>query len=246
MSTKQVEETIWQGIVQIDESFDAFATTTDELFNFKKIIISDITFSHKGIGNTSTDLGPLSSTTEPISIIITDKEITPLMECTVIKNKNLEGYEAGLFKKTTKYHLKSFEYEIRLRPVQQTAAKISRLYSFRTKLGKDNHLNIHKRGIVSLFTGSRNESSDATKKSLTILFVASKENPFSATLKEKGITSNVLADDEGFKEKPNTMLGDPKSSSKQNTSNLLSILKTRLEKGEITLKEYEQIRHIIE
>lgn len=104
-------------------------------------------------------------------------------------------------------------------------------------------------GLAAFASGSR--GSDITmmrdpKRSVTIVFAASDQNPFASTLHTRRGTSRVVCGSDGFRTTRGDQAGMDSSPGTINNGEPLRILKMRLARGDITIDEYEQLRRVVE
>jgi hypothetical protein len=243
---KQSSETLWTGKITIDDSFDDYAVSVQDFPDYKMITIQDVSHAHNGVGNIETNLGEFPIDSFAIIVVIRGKKITGSMDCKLFAQYLVTPYQVGVFRKKTEYSKRFLGYGIELSPSIEESEDLPRLASIKTKLGGDNYITIQDRGIFSLFSGSRSaETYDAARKSLTTIFLASKDKPFSATIREKGNNFNFKADSTGFIEKP-VNFGKSKPKTENSKINPSDVLKMRLAKGEITKQEYDELKSVLE
>lgn len=115
-------------------------------------------------------------------------------------------------------------------------------------------------GLVGFASGSHSSNitfSKDSKKSSTIVFVASDSKPFTLLLHSKDETKRLTYSSAGLKaeeimkkqQSPSPDSTPPTSTPKSGqseTSDALKILNTRLARGELTIFDYEELRKVIE
>jgi hypothetical protein len=246
--------TYWEGIVRIDKSFDNYSSSVTDSGDYKTIRVQDVNFTHRGYGSWD-GIDDLKirhwsfsrSHYSPIYIWIKGKEIHQFMKCKAVDVVNKIEKTKGLIRRQTYFEERFQSKGFLLEPSSDNIEECPCLAAYQGRIGGDNYIRIHQKGLVSFYTGSRSaETDDAARQSVTVVFIASNERPFMSTVRQKGKTFNVVFDSNGLQRK-SADIGDDSGTSKNKINNVpLTVLKLRLAKGEITKEEFEELRKILE
>jgi hypothetical protein len=248
----EIGTTYWKGIVKVDDSLDDFATSFRDFPDYKQVIIKDVKYHHEGLGyswNSSEVKGTGDQGTyNPVYLWIVGKQILDYMLCSAVLAVHKVAKTRGVFRKETYYEDRFGAIGYLLEPALETPEiPVPRLCAYRASIGNDSSVSIHQKGIACFFTGSRSaETSEAARKSLTAVFIASKANPFTATVRQKGRAYEVKFDDDGSNEAIQDKGAKPVKKKTLASNDPLAALKLRLAKGEINVEEYERLRKVLE
>ncbi len=244
-------EVIWQGTVKVDSSMIRYVTSSiDEKNDFRLYNIIDTKYGHNDIVQIDNVLG--KSNFPNIVTIILKGDLIEYMDCFAFKCHTLSEANGFLKKKSYKKTiLKGF--------ILQPAFNVSDIDShaclaaiqFDNEEGKI--LNITHQGLLSLATGSRtsNVTIGNPRKSVTMVFVSTDENPFVASVGTKKPTLKLICGSTGisrkeYLEKSQLATSQPSLITSSTKEHSLEILNSRLSKGEITIEEYQKLKEILQ
>lgn len=239
-------DSLWQGTVRIDESFDDYTTEIKDLSDSKQYTILDVKYHHK-IWDPISGIGQLAPP-YAITVIVEGKEVVECMDCVAVNWYELIEKTRGFIRKEKYYEKRIRARGFKLVKTTSTQTDLPRLASYRGFLGKDNSISIRQSGIVCFLTGSQSGPySDASAyKSITCVFVASNGKPFVASVRKKGKIFNVICDNNGLREESQDKDEPEKPKKTKLKDDPLIVLKLRLAKGEITKEEYEDLKKTLE
>jgi hypothetical protein len=183
--------------------------------------------------------------------IILKGELIEYMDCFAVKCHTLSEANGFLKKKNIKNTiLKGFILQPTFNENEIDSHACLAAIQFDNEEGKI--LSITHRGLLTFTSGSRtsNVSIGNPRKSVTMVFVSSDENPFVASVGIKKPSLKLICDSKGISKKKyleKTQLASSQSSLTTSTKeHSLEILNTRLSKGEITIEEYQKLKEILQ
>lgn len=243
-------EQLWKGIVKIDYSLINKVTDGDVYHNYTIFTINDS--KHKLKDNAQFDNNDgRGDFPNDISMFVRGEELLERMQCTVVKGYNDAINNKPLQKARNSQCLmcKGFILE----PV--TGTETDNVNACLALLQLDNEdgtkLNFNQLGIFAFASGS--QTSNITlrdpRRSMTAVFVASKDKPLIVYATAKKEIRKFICDDRGIKIIQelieNKKEEEDTRSSPMTSEKALSILKGRLAKGEITTEDYKNLKRII-
>ena len=244
-------EVIWQGTVKVDSSIIKYMNASiDEKNDSRLYNIIDTKYGHGDIVQMDNLRGKLNF---PNTVtIILKGELIEYMDCFAVKCHTLSEANGFLKKKYIKNTiLKGFILQPTFNENEIDAHACLAVIQFDNEEGKI--LSIPHRGLLTFTSGSRtsNVTIGNARKSVTMVFVSSDENPFVARLGIKKKPSlNLTCGSTGISKKEyleKTQLASSQSSLTTSTKERsLEILNTRLSKGEITIEEYQKLKDILQ
>lgn len=240
-------EVIWQGIVKVDLSvLQHISSQTSEKGGIKLFVIRDSKYGYEDNAQLDNikDQGDFPN---KVVLFVKNGEILEYMDCLGIKYYSYSESK-GFIKKGSRGKKTIYKGFI-LQPI--LGEDIIKSYACLASIQFDNEqgrlLTVHKKGLFVFTSGS--QSSKITlrdpHKSVTIVFVATDDNPFIASVQTKNKSLKFICDSKGIKSEETTYSFRSSLSSYEN-EDPIQTLKLRLSKGEITIEEYQKLKKIIE
>lgn len=243
-------EIIWQGIVKVDASIvDHMTTTIDKMDDFRLFNMTDTKYNHEDIVQLDNFHGKPNFPNR-VTVIVKGKLIE-YMDCLAIKCHILSESNSFLKKKAIKNTtLKGFILQPPINVNETDSHACLAAIQFDNEQSKV--LNIIHPGLITFTSGSRtsNVIIGNTRKSVTVVFISSDENPFVASTGIKKPSLRFTYGSTGIlrKEYLENVQSIPSQSSQTALANeqSLEILNIRLSKGEITIEEYQKLKEILQ
>jgi len=243
-------EIIWQGTVKVDASiFDRLTVINDRIDGFRLFNIVDTKYNHEDIFQLDNFDGKADFPNK-VTIIVKG-DLTEHMDCYAIKCHILSESNSFIKKKFIKHiTLKGF--------ILQPTTSVNEINSSAclTAIQFDNEqskvLNITNHGLVTFTSGSRtsNITIGSTRKSVTLVFVSSDENPFVVSEGIRKPSLRITYGSIGILRKEylenSQLITSQSSQTKLANEQSLEILNMRLSKGEITIEEYQKLKEILQ
>jgi hypothetical protein len=243
-------EVIWQGTVKIDSSMIKYMTAPiDEKNDSRLYNITDTKYGYDDTVQIDNIHGKLSF---PNTVtIILKGELIEYMDCFAVNCHTLSKANGFLKKKYIKNTtLKGFILQPTVNENEIDSHACLAAIQFDNEEGKI--LSITHRGLLTLTSGSRtsNVTIGNPRKSVTMVFVSSDENPFVASMGIKKPSLKLTCGSTGLSKKKyldKTQLASSQSSLITSTKeHSLEILNSRLSKGEITIEEYHKLKELLQ
>lgn len=241
------QEVLWSGIVKLDPSVSQHISEITEEGDFKIIGITDSNYPYRDTGQLDNSEG-LDDFPNTVTIFVKGKEILEYMNCSVIMGyQNTEG-KRGLFRNRVEaktISVKGFILEpAAIRSIHDPEVCLASIQAD-NRFG--NSVTIEQRGIFAFTSGSQtsNITFGNPSRSVTIVFLASKDRPFVAYFNSKKGMIRLSCNGNGIRTEE-VAKNESSTESGANPPDPLLILKVRLARGEITVEEYTKLRKILQ
>jgi len=240
-------EVLWSGMVKLDPSVSQHISELAEEGDFKIIDIADSNFPYRDTGQLDNRDG-LDDFPNTVTIFVKGKEILEYMNCSVIMGYQNPEAKRGLFRnrvETKKVSVKGFILEpAAIRSAQDPEACLASIQAD-NRFGAS--VTIERSGIFAFTSGSQtsNITFGNPSRSVTIVFLASKDRPFVAYFHSKKGMIRLSCNGNGIKTEE-VAKNESSTESSANPPDPLLILKVRLARGEITVDEYTKLRKILQ
>lgn len=251
-------EVLWEGIVKIDPSISMhMPEATEAGGDLKLFTIKDTSFPHGD--NAQLDNPDLAADfPNEISVYVAGSKILEYMKCSVIKEYQLatKMQKTSSYFKRKKQDTKDYSATkgivtkkgFMLSPVDTTTGQqhVGCLASVRVSNEYGGSLIFEKTGLFIFASGSKTSEITFTnqRRSVTTVFVASDEKPFTAYMRSKPVLVKLLCDSSGIKTEK-ILQEEGRDLPGRQSEDPLKILKVRLAKGEISAEEYNRLRKLI-
>lgn len=238
---------LWNGIIKLDPSVSQHISGTKEEGDFKIIGISDSNYPYRDTGQLDNS-GGFDDFPNTVTIFVKGREILEYMNCSVIMGYQNPEMKRGVFRNrvdTKKISVKGFILEpVAIRPTHDPEVCLASIQAD-NRFGAS--VTIEQSGMFAFTSGSQtsNITFGNPSRSVTIVFLASKDRPFVAYFNSKKGMIRLSCNGSGIKTEE---VAKNESSTESNTTppDPLSILKVRLARGEITVEEYTKLRKILQ
>ncbi len=236
---------LWKGVVKVDGSLADKTSSWLDFDDYRVFTINDSKYRYQDNAQLDNYEGAADFPNE-ITLFVSGNEILEQMQCTVVKGYK-EQPSKKLLQRSQDVHKRLACKGLILEPTRADDSidvdACLGLLQFDNEYGQE--ISFDRLGIHAFTSGS--QTSKVTlrnpRRSVTTIFIASKEKPLVTYVYLKDKILKFFCDDSGIKI---TQVRERKQDEPYgNKKIMLEILKTRLVKGEITVEEYERVKRII-